>query len=94
MPSLPITSAFNDACVVEAYEPYRRDPASQEVITESGTMYVEEMIAGVSQTAGVHVTAQPDSLRINLSGKSLDPGNTATFQATTSTTPFTVCPSA
>ncbi|MBX6332931.1 MAG: hypothetical protein IRY91_13875 [Gemmatimonadaceae bacterium] len=51
---------------------------------------MEEMIAGVSQTAGVHVTAQPDSLRINPSSKSLDPGNTATFQATTSTTPFTV----
>ncbi|MBX6333628.1 MAG: hypothetical protein IRY91_17415, partial [Gemmatimonadaceae bacterium] len=36
------------------------DSTCQEVITESGTMYVEEMIAGVSQTAGVHVTAQPD----------------------------------
>jgi hypothetical protein len=66
------------------------DSTCQEVITESGTMYVTETIAGVSQTAGVHVTAQPDSLRINPSGKSLDPGNTATFQATTSTTPFTV----
>ncbi|MBX6331508.1 MAG: 2-oxoglutarate dehydrogenase E1 component [Gemmatimonadaceae bacterium] len=51
MPSLPITSAFNDAYVAEAYESYRRDPAS---VDESWRQFfrLAERLAGAAPAAG------------------------------------------
>ena len=50
MPSLPISSAFNDAYVAEAYESYRRDPAS---VDESWRQFfrLAERLAGAAPAA-------------------------------------------
>src|SRR2546430_13639393 len=51
MSSLPITSAFNDGYIAEAYEAYRRDPAS---VDESWRQFFRfaESLSGAAPPAG------------------------------------------
>jgi 2-oxoglutarate dehydrogenase E1 component len=56
MSSLPITSVFNDGYIAQAYESYRRDPAS---VDESWRQFfrVAEQLSGTSTAAGGAVDA-------------------------------------
>src|SRR3954464_13382769 len=58
MSSDPITGAFNDGYVTEAYEAYRRDPAS---VDESWRQFFRfaESIAGTAPSAGPAAPAGP-----------------------------------
>src|SRR5689334_10791155 len=60
MAAQPITSVFNDAYIAEAFEAYRRDPAS---VDESWRQFFRfaESLAGT--TTGAPVSADPASLR-------------------------------
>ena len=53
MPSLPLTGVFNDGYIADAYESYRRDPAS---VDESWRQFfrVAEQLAGTSGPTGAY----------------------------------------
>src|SRR5437867_1096296 len=53
MSSLPITSAFNDGYIAEAYEAYRRDPASVDESWRQFFRFAESIAGGATGTGGI-----------------------------------------
>ena len=60
MPSVPITSVFNDGYIAEVYEAYRRDPASVDESWRQFFRFAEQLGGGTGTTT---VAADPVYLR-------------------------------
>jgi 2-oxoglutarate dehydrogenase E1 component len=63
MAAQPITSVFNDAYIAEAYEEYRRDPASVDESWRQFFRFAESLSGATTSVAGTPVSADPASLR-------------------------------